>query len=162
MIDIKDSALLQAYHKLTAKQKAFIECYPQADNATDAARKAGYFGKGITVTASRLLAHPTIKALVPALEKSAADKIKKTAELYEINKENLLLINWNLIKSDKTKPSDKINASSLIAKILGIYRDNQPASVSIFQNIAGEIEREEAEPSGTIEVIDKVTSDDVV
>lgn len=75
--------------KITAKQQAFIREYLLSNNATEAARKAGYKGNDLTlaVIGSENLMKPYIKEMV---EKEQAKTEVKLEEQFQVTQEMIL------------------------------------------------------------------------
>lgn len=80
--DAAPKAKAQPAVQLTEKQRRFVEAYmgEAAGNATEAARRAGYKGKGNALEAvgSRMTAHPAVKAAIE--ERQRGDPLIATRE----------------------------------------------------------------------------------
>ena len=62
-------------------------------------------------------------------------KLKEKAKLLEINKENILRLNWEIAKDRTEKGANKIAASALLCKILGIYHEGPVVQQAFFTQV---------------------------
>ena len=70
--------------KLTEKQRKFCDLYLKLDNATEAARQAGYSDKYTNTNVSKLLQNTTIKNYIDKqLEKLRSARIADVTEIME-------------------------------------------------------------------------------
>lgn len=67
-------------HGLNAKQHLFVLEYMKDFNGKQAAIRAGYSVKGSEVTASKLLIHPKVSALIRSIQSKAVDNTIVTRE----------------------------------------------------------------------------------
>ena len=102
--------------KLTDKQKKFCDEYLTDFNATQAAIRAGYSEKTANRIASENLSKPDIQNYIAELKKDSQKRseIKRGEVIQELKK-----IGFADIEIETLKPSDKIKALEIIARMLG-------------------------------------------
>lgn len=101
---------------ISKRQKLFVEEYLISFNATTAALKAGYSPKASKQQGSRLLTYVDIKE---EINERCVEITGKTME-----KIAYLILFWQgIIDDSSSKPKDKIKASELMAKYLGLFSE---------------------------------------
>lgn len=105
--------------KLTERQKRFVDEYVVDLNATQAAIRAGYSEKTAEQAASRLLSFVKIQNYI---QERMKERQKRTEITQDMIIDELKKIGFADIDTDTMKPSDKIKALELMARMLGIDR----------------------------------------
>ncbi len=99
--------------KLTDKQRLFLIAYLEHGNATKAAISAGYSEASAGNAGSRLLTNASIQAAI-------SEEMEKRGITVTYVLENTRRI----IEHEKTRNADKLTGLQLIARHLGMLRDN--------------------------------------
>lgn len=105
--------------KLTERQKRFADEYLIDLNATQAAVRAGYSVNTAEQTASRLLTYVKIQDYI---QRRMKERQKRTEITQDMIIDELKKIGFADVNIDTMKPSDKIKALGLMARMLGIDR----------------------------------------
>jgi phage terminase small subunit len=129
----------------------FVEAYAgiAQGNQAEAARIAGYKGntKSLSETGRRLLKHPDVMA---ALEK------RRSASPLVMTKEHLQIYWSDVVGDPKEETINKLRASQLLAKSLGMFTDRQQAAptthVHIYLPDNGRDPPKDVTPPETIDV----------
>ncbi|WNY26208.1 hypothetical protein MsAc7_17810 [Methanolapillus millepedarum] len=107
--------------KITEKQKKFAEYYVKDGNATQAYKMAGYRSKNDQTAgscAAKLLKKPLILHEIDKIRQEIRkNRIATAIELQEF---------WTEKMKYAEDPRDQLKASELLAKALGMFRDNEP------------------------------------
>jgi phage terminase small subunit len=115
-------------HKLTEKQRRFVEAYsgPAAGNAAEAAKMAGYRAKnahGYAVAGNDLLTNPDIRVAIQELsEQTRRASIADVTECKEIL--------TKLARGEEIEPKDRIAAVDKLLKCSGAYLERQEVTVT--------------------------------
>jgi len=109
--------------ELTTKQQRFIEEYVIDFNATRAAISAGYSEKTARSISSELLTKPDIRSAVKIhLDELSTDSY--------VSREVILtgLFKEAMGKGENSTPTSRVSAWDKLAKLSGLYVDNQPTT----------------------------------
>ena len=111
---------------LTERKRAFIDYYKSTGNATESAKLAGYKGKYVNRSASRLLHDVDISIAVKEFQETRKEKYSK---------ENYIDTAWKEYEQIEEKPS-KIRALELAGKALGyVGSSNDTKTIQNTTNI---------------------------
>lgn len=121
-------------HKLSVREKKFIETYFTAPSRRQAVIQAGYSDNNPQQQYARLLNNNIIRQAIQEREKKVAEELLKVAQLNNINKETILL-RLNEIAKTAGKIADRISADSQICKILGLTKEQTTQNISIFSQL---------------------------
>lgn len=117
---------------LTEKQKRFADEYLTDLNATQAAIRAGYSEKTARSIGQRLLTKVDI-------QKYIQERLKERQERFEITQEmivnELCKLGFAKIDAELLKPSDKIKALELTARMLGLDRPESESNSGIMEEL---------------------------
>jgi phage terminase small subunit len=102
-----------AAKKLTPKQKKFCEEYLIDCNGTQAAIRAGYSEKTAKEQATRLLTKVYVKDYIES-------KQKKTFDKFEITKEQIVKMVFDIANSKGERTNDRLKAFEIVNKMLGL------------------------------------------
>mgnify|MGYP003444099325 CR=1 FL=1 len=102
---------------LTPRQEQFVENYVLCDNATEAARRAGYGERGAGVTATRLLKNANVLAAIDVLRAANAERFALSREA--VIEEILAAI---AVAKEQSNPLVVISGWREIAKMCGFYQ----------------------------------------
>lgn len=124
---------------LTVKYRRFADEYIITQNASEAARKAGYKGKNVAVTACKLLKYPKISSYIK-------ERIKELEASIEVRQEEIKGYWKSLMLDEKANHSDRLRASEYLAKEKGMFKENNGV-VALFRGIDVKDMREALEAS---------------
>lgn len=117
---------------LTEKQKRFADEYLTDLNATQAAIRAGYSRK----TANRIASENLSKL---DIQKYIQERLKERQERAEITQEmivnELCKLGFAEVDAELLKPSDKIKALELTARMLGLDRPETESNSGIMEEL---------------------------
>ena len=117
---------------LTEKQKRFADEYLTDLNATQAAIRAGYSEKTARSIGQRLLTKVDI-------QKYIQERLKERQERFEITQEmivnELCKLGFAEVDTELLKPSDKIKALELTARMLGLDRPESESNSGIMEEL---------------------------
>ena len=117
---------------LTEKQKRFADEYLTDLNATQAAIRAGYSEKTARSIGQRLLTKVDI-------QKYIQERLKERQERAEITQEmivnELCKLGFAEVDTELLKPSDKIKALELTARMLGLDRPETESNSGIMEEL---------------------------
>lgn len=117
---------------LTEKQKRFADEYLTDLNATQAAIRAGYSRKTAYSIGDENLRKPEI-------QKYIQERLKERQERFEITQEmivnELCKLGFAKIDAEFLKPSDKIKALELTARMLGLDRPETESNSGIMEEL---------------------------
>lgn len=121
---------------LTEKQKRFADEYLTDLNATQAAIRAGYSEKTARSIGQRLLTKVDI-------QKYIQERLKERQERAEITQEmivnELCKLGFAEVDTELLKPSDKIKALELTARMLGLDRPMDSGEAEDLSEAEGDI-----------------------
>ena len=121
---------------LTEKQKRFADEYLTDLNATQAAIRAGYSEKTARSIGQRLLTKVDI-------QKYIQERLKERQERFEITQEmivnELCKLGFAEVDAELLKPSDKIKALELTARMLGLDRPMDYGEAEDLSEAEGDI-----------------------
>ena len=117
---------------LTPKQKILCEEYARTGRIIQSAKLAGYKGTDYSLyfRAKEIIDRPDAKAYIEKIKKQH-EEVKTVSREYIIDKLK------ELIESSKTKPSEKINAITTLAKLMGLMKETaaEGGKVVVFQTV---------------------------
>lgn len=122
--------------KLTERQKRFADEYLIDLNATQAAVRAGYSVNTAEQTASRLLTYVKVQDYI---QRSMKERQKRTEMTQDMIIDELKKIGFADVDTDTMKPSDKIKALELMARMLGIDRPEAYGETEDLEEIERDI-----------------------
>lgn len=122
--------------KLTERQKRFADEYLIDLNATQAAVRAGYSANTAEQTASRLLTYVKIQDYI---QRRMKERQKRTEITQDMIIDELKKIGFADVNIDTMKPSDKIKALELMARMLGIDRPEAYGETEDLEEIERDI-----------------------
>ena len=145
--------------KLTEKQRKFCDLYLKLDNATEAARQAGYSAKYTNTNVSKLLQNTTIKNYIDKqLEKLRSARIADVTEIMEhISSSMRGEIKEEVVVTEGTgdgtseariikkqiRAKDRLKAAELLGKRYGLFTEKLNVSEAIPVVIVGEDDLDE-------------------
>ncbi len=130
-------------HPLSTKQRLFLNAYLEHGNATQAAITAGYTESTASKAGSRLVRNGSVQAA-----------IEQEMEKRGITVTYVLENTRRIIEHEKTRNADKLTGLQLIARHLGMLRDN--LDVNLTHDLADRVAQARArvtEKHGTTPVL---------
>ena len=118
--------------RLEPKQRLFAIKYASGQNATEAAKEAGYAKGSAHITGYRLKNLPKVKRYIDLL-------------IAKGDKDNLITIDWiikrlvDIVNNDKANTSDKLRALELLGKNKGAWNDNPAINIAVFGQLEARI-----------------------
>lgn len=122
--------------KLTERQKRFADEYLIDLNATQAAIRAGYSENTAEQAASRLLTFVKIQEYI---QERMKERQRRTEITQDMIVGELKKIGFADIDTEALKPSDKIKALEIIARMLGIDRPEDYGETEDLEEIERDI-----------------------
>lgn len=118
------------YHKLSLKQRLFVDYYVKTKNATQSAIKAGYSRKSADTIAMQNLKKDRIKECIEV-------KFNALRLSEGLTDEQIKQFWKEMMDKETANDSDRLRASELAAKANGMFKDNQ-TNVAIFNGVTKE------------------------
>jgi len=119
---------------LTKRQAAFVNAYigQTQENATEAARIAGYSGEpqNLAVTGSRLLKHPKVKAEIERLTELAREEMAKQqvhAVLTRVGRQKVLA---EIVADETSTKNERMKAVELLGKMEGDFIEHRKVDIT--------------------------------
>jgi uncharacterized radical SAM superfamily Fe-S cluster-containing enzyme len=129
---------------LSKKQKLFADLYATLNNATEAAKQAGYSPVSASTTGYRMLRQPQIKEYIAQLESSERERLL-------LDKDSYIAKTYKLFESEQN-PQVKKQYWEALGKASGFFETNVNRTTNNFLAIEG------MDPLTLIETISKIRS----
>ena len=104
-------------NELNTRRRHFVAKYLETGNATQSALAAGYANSSAAVQGSRLLADPTVSAIIDEENKARLDRLSVSAD-WIVSR----LKTESLDYSKEASHGARVTALATLAKIAGLYQ----------------------------------------